>query len=185
LEIKQLPQQPVTMEQLISLVKQGGIMELGDGMFSYVGLLNKHLRQRQPKRIVEWGPGLSTLLMVSELPDVEVVSIENDVKYFMYWAQQFREYPNIKLYPLPLERNYVDAPYAMGRFDMAFVDGVDSTRATCLEVAAHILNPDGCALVHDSEREYYWPSINKYYRVVDESERKWNSHTVCLELKKK
>jgi len=184
MEIKPLRQEPVSMEQLIDLVKQGGIMELGDGMFSYVGLLNKHLRQRQPKRIVEWGPGLSTLLMVTELPDVEVVSIENDLKYFMYWAQQFREYPNIKLYPLPLERNYVDAPLAMGRFDMAMVDGVDSTRAACLEVAAQVLNCDGCALVHDSEREYYWPSINKYYCVVDESERKWNSHTVCLELKK-
>lgn len=184
MEIKPLPQVSVSMDEVIDVIKQGGIMNLGDGLFSFVWLLRKQLRQRKPKRIIEWGSGLSTLLMATELPDAEIVTIENDLKWFMYWSQHFAGYRNIKMYPLSLERNYVDAPYAMGKFDMAFVDGVDATRAACLEVAAQVLNPDGCALVHDSEREYYWPPINKYFCVVDESERKWNSHTVCLELKK-
>jgi predicted O-methyltransferase YrrM len=173
-----------TLEDFVNMVKRGSEIDAGDGIYSFIPLMKKHLQLRRPKRIVEWGSGMSTVLMASELPESEIVTFESDMDWFLYWARQFRDFRNIKMYPLKVEANYVEAPLGMGKFDMAFVDGVDATRAACIEVAAKVLNPGGCLIVHDTERQEYWPSINRYFKVVDESERKWNSHTVVLELKK-
>ena len=166
------------------MVKQGSTIDAGDGIYSFIPLLKKHLLLRCPKRIVEWGSGMSTILMATECPEAEIITLESDMDWFLYWARQFRDFRNIKLYPLKVEANYVEAALGMGKFDMAFVDGVDTTRPACIEVAAKVLNPDGCCVVHDTERQEYWLQINKYFRVVDESERKWNSHTTVFELKK-
>ncbi len=173
-----------SLEDFVWMVKQGSTIDAGDGTYSFIPLLKKHIILRKPKRIVEWGSGISTVLMATELPDSEIITFESDMDWFLYWVPIFRDFRNVKLYPLAVDKNYVDAPLGMGRFDLAFVDGVDTTRPACIEVAAKVLNPDGCLVVHDTERLEYWPSINKFFVAVDESERKMNSRTTVFELKK-
>lgn len=180
------------LDEAVQMLKDGYDLQLGDGIFSYMGLLKKWLLKKGPKRILEWGPGLSTVLMATLLPQCEIVTVEHDMEWFMFWTRHFQEFRNVKMYPLKLEGNYVEAPLGMGKFDLVFVDGYDgknedgdeSTRPPCLEVAAQVLNPDGVVLIHDSERKWFWPVIDRFFTVVDESEGKWNSHTVALELKK-
>jgi len=136
-----------------------------EGFYSFLPLLEKYLKERKPKRILEWGPGVSTVTMFHLAPWAEIVSIEDDREWFLHWhsclSKESNNSPNLKLYLLRLDGNYVEAPLAMGKFDLIFVDGVDgtddvgtgSTRPPCLEVAAKILSPGGVVLLHDAERE--------------------------------
>jgi predicted O-methyltransferase YrrM len=122
--------------------------------------------------------------MLELAPIAEIVSIEDDEQWFLHWFNQFYGKDKLKLYLLKLDGNYVEAPLAMGKFDLVFVDGKDDYRARCLETAAQVLNAEGVVLVHDAERTYYWPPIREFFAVLETHNAQWGSQTVALELKK-
>lgn len=172
------------IDEFVEILKGGGDVQGGVGQYSFMGLLKKYLLQKKPRRILEWGSGLSTILMAIYMPNAQIITLEHNVRWFLYWTHHFQGLPNIKMYPLRIDGNYIEAPLAMGKFDLIFIDGLDETRAACLEVAAQVLNENGIVVIHDGEREYYLLPIQKFFRVVEDDVQKWNSHTVALELKK-
>lgn len=175
-----------TLHNFMIELDKGYDLETGDGLYSFMELLKKYMQLKRPNRVLEWGPGLSTVMLARELPNSEIISIEHDVNWFRLWYAHFiNRFENIHMYRLPLEGNYVEAPLAMGKFDLVFVDGEPNSRGKCLAVAAQVLDKNGIVIIHDAEREIYKPVIEEFFDVVDCDERKWKSKTVALELKKK
>lgn len=139
------------------------------GDWSFEPLLRKYLRIKQPLRILEWGPGISTKIMVEEIPFVQVYTIEHDTLWANKWRAEFP--PNVQLFEIPLGAGYIQAPlYWNMWFDMIFVDGERNTRNQCLEVASHLLSKGGVVLLHDSDWEEYAPG-KALFSVVEENQR--------------
>lgn len=143
---------------------------------TYRPLLEKWCRAISPMRIIEWGPGESTCIMMKLCPEVEITSVEHNKRWFEEWKHLgcviLREAPEENRKDLGW-LSYINA--AEGKFDLAFVDGRERVR--CLKFAKEHLNPSGVAILHDAHREEYREGI-ELFRVVER-----DSDTVVLGLK--
>lgn len=131
---------------------------------SYTPLLTAYLSKVQPRRMLEWGPGYSTLLMMQEAPQAEIYTVEHDPRWYDYWQPQLT---TVNLSYIPLGE-YATAPLTWGLFDLIFVDG--RNRVECLKTARKILAPNGVVILHDSQRERYREGKH-LFRIVEESDR--------------
>lgn len=117
-------------------------------------------------RILEWGPGLSTILMRREKPEAEIWTYEHDEFWYDEWNKQLREDPLIHLFYVPLEANYHQAPEELGvKFHLVFIDG--RNRVLCLETAYHLLEEGAIVILHDAERPEYLPGKVLYDVIVE------------------
>jgi predicted O-methyltransferase YrrM len=139
---------------------------------SFTQPLIKWLKITQPTTILEWGPGYSTIVMLEHAPQAEIFTIEHQKKWFRKWHEILGKYSQVHMYLLDENYNYLSAPFTFGRpFDLVFIDGLNKKRPDCLRIAFQVLNPDGVVLLHDSEREHYWPPIRELYEVVENEYR--------------
>lgn len=51
-------------------------------MHSFENTLRRVCRDIKPKRILEWGPGRSTVVMHEECPDAQIITTEHNEAYF-------------------------------------------------------------------------------------------------------
>ena len=135
------------------------------GYFTYEPLLRGICKKLTPLSILEWGPGLSTKIMVQECPEAKILSIEHSKEYFRKAREEFRENPNIEIIHVqhtlaPGEsEGYVTYPLQKllpGRidvYDLIFVDG--RSRCDCLLLSYLLCSPNGIVILHDSERPNY------------------------------
>lgn len=137
---------------------------------SYSTLLRKYLRKIKPERILEWGPGGSTEIMVQECPQAEIISYEHDVKWFKVAAAKLSR-SNVFIRHADNEDYY--APGVHGKFGVIFVDG--RWRNECLRLAPSLLCGGGVVILHDSERQPYHKAWKPIYNVLKESDG-----TMCL-----
>ncbi len=135
--------------------------------YSYIPLLAKYLRTTEPKRILEWGTGHSTIIMKQLCPDAEIISIEHDKKFYDEYKNL--ESNKLKLYHIPIENGYSNFPLGMSKFDLVFVDGKDDTRPACLLTAFDLVTENGVVILHDSEREWYQNAISKFKVLENEN----------------
>jgi len=129
---------------------------------SFRPILSKYLKKIKPKHILEWGPGVSTLMMNEICPGAEVTTIEHQEKFWNYWLKKVSPMTMVVLIEDdekgPME-NYSN-PSIKGEFDLIFVDG--RKRVKCMKFAKEHLSPDGVLILHDSEREEYKEGIELF-----------------------
>lgn len=153
-----------------------------DGFFSFIELLKKYLSLIKPKRILEWGPGQSTKIMLYDCPGVEITCCEDKKKWFEKYYPEFGNKVDFIYVDAP-ERDRKDSswdaytnPAVKGKFDLIFVDGRE--RVKCLKTAFKRVNFDGVVLVHDSNRARYQPGI-RLFNLIEES-----GYTSCLKIRR-
>ncbi len=146
------------------------------GFYSYVPLLCKYLRVVQPKRILEWGMGESTKIMHRVCPNADIYSVEHNPAYVEEYRYLANISPKIHLYHCPINNGYTSFPLLVGgKYDLVFIDGLDTTRPECLNTTFDVLNEGAVVLLHDSERVEYRQAIGRY-KILEE-----NDGTVVLQ----
>lgn len=135
---------------------------------SFKDTLIKVLAEFKPKTVLEYGPGVSTLIM-QDFPSVEFIStVEHDVAWFSKWAKQLGN-----KVALNLEQDLSKYPYvgSMNNYDLYFIDGRE--RELCLDICNR---PNGIVVLHDAERPSYKPYIDKFKYIFMEDD----GHTAVL-----
>ena len=110
----------------------------------------------KPDRVFEWGPGKSTELMGKLCQGAEIVSIENEAKWYREAVHKYSQYAQI----YHAVESYVSWPLLpnKGKFDLIFIDG--RRRVECMIAAFLCLNKGGAIVLHDAERDRYKPGID-------------------------
>lgn len=134
---------------------------------SFKDTLIKVLGEFKPKTVMEWGPGVSTMIM-QDFPSVEHIdTVEHDEAWYHKWQGKFGGKVS-----LMLVKDTNRHPNIRGRicdYDLYFVDGRE--REGCLDSIK-----DGIVILHDAERESYQPHIKKFAHIFMED----GGHTAVL-----
>ncbi len=139
---------------------------------SYLALLDTVIARRNPRRILEWGPGRSTQRMLDLLPTAQIDSVEHNPAWLAHWQQRL-DTERATLHQWPARERYTDPPGLSGPYDLIFVDG--RWRRRCLIAAAELLAPGGVVILHDAQRQYYHEPLGLY------AHRLWDDYdTVAL-----
>lgn len=117
------------------------------------------IRERRPRRVLEWGGGGSTLYWPEAYPEIEWVTIESEPEWYAALATRVRE--SVTLVHLGPPDVYSVTPAAIGTFDLIIVD-CKLWRVECLDNARNLLNPGGVVVQHDSWQPKWKPGW-KYY----------------------
>lgn len=127
-------------------------------MHSFVPVLEEWLKKLEPRRALEWGPGLSTEILLRGAE--QVISVEHDPRYAARAEKRFGTHLNWELHAIDATRR--DTHYATvamqeadahGKFELVFVDG--RRRVECVLAGLECLNPGGVVLLHDWKRPNY------------------------------
>ena len=135
------------------------------GFTSFEPLLRKVMATYKPHKILEFGPGRSTEIMLEYL-DVHVISIEHDWRYYEEKRSQIK---NATIHYAPQLPLYLAIASTFAPYDFVFVDGFCDWRVACLKSAVAMLTHDGLVMLHDSERSKY-DEGRSYYDTVEESD---------------
>ncbi len=138
---------------------------------TYINVLAAEIARLSPKRILEWGPGISTLLLAELCPQAQLLSIEHDLEWFAkmngvkrYYHQLDVVHRAISLRP-GASQGYATYPFLRSElFDLIFIDG--RARCDCIAVASRKISPHGTVLVHDAHRRNYHPAF-RLFRTVN------------------
>lgn len=135
-------------------------------MHGFRQILIEYLERQRPARIFEWGPGLSTELMLEHAPGARITSVEHDEAWLRKAVERFGDRAEI-LHMACANRNSSYATVAYGRapIDLAFVDG--RRRVECVLVALQCLAPNGLVLLHDACRDNYMRPLRHYAEVIE------------------
>lgn len=134
---------------------------------SFKATLIKVLAEFQPKTVLEYGPGVSTLIM-QDFPSVELIfTVEHDIAWFNKWKTQLGSKVS-----MVLEENLDRYPYKFyEEYDLYFIDGRE--REICLDLCN---KQNGLVILHDAERESYKSHIDKFKYIFMEDD----GHTAVL-----
>jgi len=142
--------------------------------YSYrISLLKELLKQ--PRNIIEWGTGRSTLMACRLLPETTIDSYEGFERYMgTLWIDKWKEtfekyknvnlhyYPNAKFFEDPLER------FKLKSFDLGFVDGDIyfaktnnwwKCREEALRSAIELVKRGKTIVMHDVEPQNHWKAV--------------------------
>lgn len=139
------------------------------GMHSFTSILERWLLKIKPERIIEWGPGLSTDIMLKHCPDAKILSIEHNRKWFN--IAKSKASPNFQLVfkeVACLNSTYATCAYNFLQCDFAFVDG--RRRVECCLVALTMLSERGVVMLHDWNRINYQRVLKHYATIVEEAD---------------
>lgn len=129
---------------------------------SFKPTLIKVLAEFKPETVMEWGPGVSTLVM-QDFPSVKrITTVEHDMAWHNKWKDKFGDKVE-----LILEEDMERYPLWVNfkNFDLYFVDGRE--REICLELCN---GSNGIVILHDAERESYQPHIQEYKYIFMEDD---------------
>lgn len=141
---------------------------------SFEKLLAFVCREKQPKNVLEWGPGRSTKVILSNAPLANILTIEHNPKWFKEAQSQFGSHPHVELQHRVLSMKggrstgYVNYPIWRAMqdgedlrcYDLIFVDG--RSRFDCLIAAKLLLRPGGVVVLHDTHRDSYLPAVKTF-----------------------
>ena len=138
----------------------------------FVPVLEKYLPEINPAKIMEWGPGRSTQVMLETCPNASIVTVDHKEKWYKKAAARFGGYENVEVLLQQTHRKkskYAVCAYDYAPFDFAFVDG--RRRVECVFVALDTVKPGGIIMLHDSDRLQYRRIIDRYINVIEETNR--------------
>jgi predicted O-methyltransferase YrrM len=135
-------------------------------MHGFRQILTEYLRMLRPLRLLEWGPGLSTELMLEHAPEASIISVEHDEAWLARAKERFGSRVQF-IHESCTNRHsrYAAVAYDHGRLDMAFVDG--RRRVECCLIALQCLRPGGLVLLHDACRDRYMRPLRHYADIVE------------------
>lgn len=115
------------------------------------------LNALNPRRVLEWGAGRSTLYWPSKIPDLECwVSIEHNYVYWKRFVAQAEESVDLRF----LTGDDYLLPDEGPSYDLIIVDGV--RRNECLFAAHRLIKPGRPVVLHDWGRRVYQDGIASY-----------------------
>lgn len=127
---------------------------------SYKNPLKAVIAEFKPHSVLEYGPGESTKIFLSQTCVAHIDTIEHNAA----WLARTEEINDSRLH-VCFEQNHYKYPYVSREtnklYDLIFVDGIE--RPTCICLAKFRLNRMGIVVVHDAERLEYkkafemWP----------------------------
>lgn len=127
---------------------------------TYMPVMRHFMEKLNPRNVLEWGPGRSTLMLAESLPDAEIFSIEHTPQWHERLVTLAQTYPSVTTIHelITVEPGkagkYVTAPLYLDRkFDLIFIDG--RMRTDCIAIARQVLNQNGVVLLHDANRTTY------------------------------
>ena len=138
-------------------------------MYGFSNVLSQWLLKLQPKTIMEWGPGVSTELMLKLAPDAQIITVEHHDEFHEKAVAHFGMNPRVKILKEIVTKrnaNYATCAYEHGPFDLAFVDG--RRRVECCLVAMCLLNPGGVVILHDICRQNYMRPLREIAEIIEE-----------------
>lgn len=145
------------------------------GFYSFQNMLRRWIHHAKPEtgpmRILEWGPGASTIWMRQECPEAEIWTYENSYKWFENWRIEFEraKIEKVNIHYVTLEDGYSEAPRELGlKFHFIFVDG--RQRVKCMQTALDLLEEGGYVMLHDSTRSEYNPGKHLFKLVQEASD---------------
>ena len=144
---------------------------MSTNIHSFEKYLRKWLLDIKPGRILEWGPGKSTEIMLECAPDAKIISFEHDKSWYKRALKKFGDKVELRLRPA-LSNGRMSA-YAVeaylskeAKFDLIFVDG--RRRVECLLTATRLVSEDGVVILHDADRKDYVLGI-ELYDIIEKS----------------
>jgi len=115
------------------------------------------IKSLNPKRVLEWGAGQSTMYWPSKIPDLERwVSIEHNYIYWNRFRTQVEESVDLRF----LTGDAYLLPEEGPTYDFILVDG--DRRNECLLRAHGLIKPGGMVVLHDWGRREYQEGIASY-----------------------
>jgi predicted O-methyltransferase YrrM len=139
-------------------------------------VLSELLTRLQPRRCLEWGSGVSTLVFPAHLPsEAKWTAIEHDPRWAAaIVARNTRRNVTVRFVPPDVSAwrgnagdgsleefaSYVAAPAASAPYDFVLVDG--RARVACIKQAWSWLAPGGVVAVHDAGRPHYRAAFDGY-----------------------
>jgi predicted O-methyltransferase YrrM len=129
------------------------------------------LKKTQPACVIEWGPGLSTEIILQHAPTAKLVSIEHAPEYHaaalaIVEKMQAADRAEVLLRPCTNRKSgYATEAYNHAPFDLAFVDG--RRRVECVLIALTCLRPGGVVILHDACRIEYTRVLAHYADTIE------------------
>lgn len=144
---------------------------------SYKESLEKCLRLLKPKRVFEFGPGISTGIIL-KYPVKTIDTLEHAYKWHIKAKEAFSNEERVNLIYENDPREFIETimfySRMFGHYDLIFVDSIDRERV--LGRAKRCLNDKGAVILHDAERGRYQEAIGKFkHKILEDS-----GHTVIL-----
>jgi predicted O-methyltransferase YrrM len=141
--------------------------------YSYEPVLTHLCKTLKPQEILEWGPGFSTSIMLTET-DATILTVEHSEDYYNKAVDYLQGISRAEVVhrsrgSKPKESaGYVNYPIyrlmkdkqPLRKYDMIFVDG--RARFDCLIAAQMLIKPKGIVVLHDAHREVYRPAVESY-----------------------
>jgi predicted O-methyltransferase YrrM len=140
-------------------------------MHGFKQVLADWLLKMRPARVMEWGPGLSTELILRHAPHAHLVSVEHQDSYHsaaVELVQRMGAADRAQVLLLPCSNRkstYATVAYEHGPFDLVFVDG--RRRVECALVALSCLRPGGVVILHDACRVEYTRVLSFYADTIE------------------
>ncbi|MEM9720208.1 MAG: hypothetical protein AAGA10_13200 [Bacteroidota bacterium] len=143
--------------------------------FREIDLFKEVLQNLQPKRVLEYGCGYSTLIFPNLLPaNGEWISLEHNLEWLTEIKPRVTEgKKNVTVHEIkanadiwkgfgqyPDFKDYVDFPKSLEKFDLVLVDGM--AREACIDLAPELLNENGILVVHDANNKNYHSHIKQF-----------------------
>ena len=124
-----------------------------------IEIISALLAKKQPKRILEWGSGNSTVFFSKLVPTAEVwTALEHKRDYVELLSDRLPENAEIILKQDMSE--YINYPRTQAKYDFILVDG--EHRDACLEVAFDVAKKNAIILLHDCDRKESFKMMKKY-----------------------
>ncbi len=159
---------------------------------SFEELLKYVCTTRRPQRVLEWGPGRSTRIILDN-SQASILTIEHDETWYAKAVNLFGNDPRVEVVKrtismkggesdgycnYPLWRVLETHPPDRARtYDLIFVDG--RMRCDCLVAANLLVTLDGAVVLHDAHRDNYLKMLNlfPYSKVFPNTRTAVASHT--------
>ena len=141
---------------------------MNDAMHSFAPHLRRWCGALRPKRILEYGPGLSTQIMRETCPEAYIVTVEHQPSFATVAVEQghadkvvVRQVKRSSTYSAVAYEEAID-----GLFDLVFVDG--RRRIECALAGLSVLSFSGVLIVHDFERWQYRAALAPITNILEE-----------------
>jgi predicted O-methyltransferase YrrM len=134
-------------------------------------IVREVLEKLQPMRCLEWGSGISTLMLPALIPgESRWLSVEHDRRQAQV-VRQANPRANVATALVPPDlpdwsdaeaafESYVAYPAGFGPFDFVLIDG--RARAAALRSVPSLLSGDGVVILHDANRREYVEACGEF-----------------------
>lgn len=132
----------------------------GASFQSFAAWLPRLLELLPPQRVLEFGPGTSTRLVLAH-SRAQIVSVETSRPWFRRYQREFGDDPRVDLRLRDVGWDMEALAEDVGRgFDLVFVDG--GARQEALFESRSLVSPGGVVVVHDAHRDDYYWAMSRY-----------------------